>query len=170
MQQQGFSLIELVVTMAVLVSVTTIAIPAFQTSIGNAQVRTVAESIRNGLQQARAEAIKRNARVKMTLAENSAWQIGCVTVTPACPGLIAQKNATEGSSSNITVTADHNTAVFGSFGTRDAATPIALTMVNVTNTQVRGEELRALRVVLTPGGNVKVCDPAVTESGDSRRC
>ncbi|MDT7848673.1 GspH/FimT family pseudopilin [Methylophilus sp. VKM B-3414] len=170
MQQQGFTLIELVVTMAVLVSVSTIAIPAFQTSIGNAQVRTVAESIRNGLQQARAEAIKRNARVKMTLEQNSAWQVGCVTVTPNCPALIAQKSAIEGSSSNITVTADHNTAVFGSFGTRDAATPIALTVVNVSNTQVRSEELRALRVILTPGGNIKVCDPSVTENGDSRKC
>jgi type IV fimbrial biogenesis protein FimT len=50
MQQQGFTLIELVVTMVVLVAVSSIAIPSFQTAIGNSQIRTVAESVRSGLQ------------------------------------------------------------------------------------------------------------------------
>ncbi|MEZ0210248.1 MAG: Tfp pilus assembly protein FimT/FimU, partial [Methylophilus sp.] len=73
MQQQGFSLIELVVTVVVLMTVSVFAIPAFQTSIGNSQIRTVTESIKNGLQQARVEAIKRNARIRFTLQENGAW-------------------------------------------------------------------------------------------------
>lgn len=170
MLQKGFTLIELVVTMVVLVTVSSIAIPAFQTSIGNAQIRTVAESIRAGLQQARAEAIKRNAKVKFTLQTNSAWQIGCVTESANCPALITQKKAVEGSSANTTVSADNNTAVFGSFGTRDPATATALTVVNVTNSQVNATERKALRVILGAGGNVKVCDPSVTVEGDSRAC
>jgi len=170
MRQQGFSLIELVVTMAVLVAVSSIAIPAFQSSIGNAQIRTVAESIHSGLQQARMEAIKRNARVKFTLQTNSAWQIGCVTQTTTCPSTITQKSATEGSSSNTTVSADSYTAVFSGFGTRDPATPVGLSVVNITNAQVRNEERRALRVLLAAGGNVKVCDPTVTAVGDTRAC
>jgi type IV fimbrial biogenesis protein FimT len=170
MRQQGFSLIELVVTMVVLVSVATIAIPAFQTSIGNAQIRTVAESIHSGLQQARMEAIKRNARVKFTLQTNSGWQIGCVTPTTSCPTTITQKSATEGSSSNTTVAADNSTAVFSGFGTRDPATPVGLSVVNITNSQVRAEERRSLRVLLAAGGNVRVCDPSVTTAGDTRAC
>ncbi|WP_029147764.1 GspH/FimT family pseudopilin [Methylophilus sp. 5] len=170
MRQQGFSLIELVVTMAVLVSVATIAIPAFQASIGNAQIRTVAESIHSGLQQARMEAIKRNARVKFTLQTNGAWQIGCMTPTTTCPTTITQKSAMEGSSSNTTVAPDNTTAVFSGFGTRDPATPVGLSVVNITNAQVRNEERRALRVLLAAGGNVKVCDPTVTTLGDTRAC
>lgn len=170
MRQTGFTLIELVVTMVVLVAVSSIAIPAFQTAIGNAQIRTVAESIRDGLQQARVEAIKRNARVKFTLQTNSAWQVGCVTQTTACPTLITQKSASEGSSSNITVAADNYTAVFSSFGTRDPATPAGLSVVNITNGQVKAEERKALRVMLAAGGNVKVCDPSVTTVGDPRAC
>jgi type IV fimbrial biogenesis protein FimT len=170
MWQKGFTLVELVVTMVVLVAVSTIAIPAFQTAIGNAQIRTVAESIRDGLQQARVEAIKRNARVKFTLQNNSAWQVGCVIQTTTCPTVITQKSATEGSSSNTTVTADNDTAVFSSFGTRDPATPVGLSVVNITNTQVKAEERRALRVILAAGGNVKVCDPSVTAAGDPRTC
>lgn len=170
MQQQGFTLIELVVTMVVLVAVSSIAIPSFQTAIGNSQIRTVAESVRSGLQQTRAEAIKRNSKVKFTLQSNSAWQISCVVITPACPAVIAQKSATEGASSNVTVTADNYTAVFSSFGTRDPASPDALTMVNVSNSQVTAEERKALRVTLAAGGNVKVCDPSVTTVGDTRAC
>lgn len=170
MRQQGFTLVELVVAMAVLIALATVAIPAFQTSIGNAQIRTVAESIHSGLQQARMEAIKRNARVKFTLQTNSAWQIGCVTVVTGCPALITQRSATEGSSTNTAVSADNYTAVFSSFGTRDPATAVGLTVVNVTNTQVKSEERRALRVVLAAGGNVKVCDPAVSTVGDPRAC
>lgn len=170
MQQKGFSLIELVVTIVVLMAVATIAIPAFQSAIGNAQIRTVAESIRDGLQLARAEAIKRNARVKFTLQSTSAWQIGCVTPATGCPAAISQKNATEGASGNINVTADNFTAVFSGFGTRDPASEAGLTLVNITNTQVKSEELKALRVTLGAGGNVKVCDPTVSTIGDPRAC
>lgn len=170
MRQQGYSLVELVVTMVVLVAVTSLAIPAFQTSMGNAQIRTVAESIKDGLQQARSESIKRNARIQLILQTSGAWQIGCVTVTPTCPVLITQRTATEGSSSNTTVSADHYTAIFSGFGTRDIAAADALTTVDVTNSQVSSGELRALRVVLAAGGNARVCDPAVTTSGDPRAC
>lgn len=170
MQQKGFTLVELVVTITVLVAVSSIAVPAFQTAIGNAQIRTVAESIRDGLQQARMEAIKRNARVRFTLQTNSAWQIGCVTVLTGCPALISQRSAMEGSSGNTTVSADNYAAVFSSFGTRDPATPVGLSVVNITNTQVSAEERRALRVILAAGGNVKVCDPSVTATGDTRAC
>lgn len=170
MRQNGFTLVELVVTMVVLVAVSTIAIPSFQTAIGNAQIRTVAESIRDGLQQARVESIKRNARVRFTLQTNSAWQVGCVTEATGCPALITQKSATEGASSNTAVSADNYTAVFSSFGTRDPATPVGLSVVNITNTQVKAEERKALRVVLAAGGNVKVCDPSVTTEGDPRAC
>ncbi|EEF27487.1 conserved hypothetical protein [Ricinus communis] len=160
----------MVVTVAVLIAVSTIAIPAFQTSIGNAQIRTVAESIRNGLQLARGEAIKRNGRIRFTLQNSGAWQIGCVTVAADCPAVITQKSAVEGASSNTTVSADNNSVVFSGFGTRDLAAAAALTVVNVTNAQVKNEERRALRVMLNAGGYVKVCDPTVTAAGDTRAC
>lgn len=156
--------------MVVLIAASSIAIPAFQTAVGNAQVRTVAESIRDGLQLARAEAIKRNARVKFTLQSTSAWQIGCVTPATSCPATISQKSASEGSSGHINVTANNFTAVFSGFGTRDPASQTGLTIVNITNTQVKSEELKALRVTLGAGGNVKVCDPAVSIVGDPRAC
>lgn len=170
MSQQGFSLIEVVVTVVVLVSVSMVAIPAFQTAMGNAQVRTVAESIHNGLQQARMEAIKRNTKIKFTLDATSAWQLGCDVVTATCPALVSQKSASEGASQNITVTADAFATTFTSFGTRDPALATAMSQVNVSNTAVDSRERKALRILLSAGGYARVCDPAVTTAGDPRKC
>lgn len=177
MQQQGFSLIELVVTVVVLMTVSVFAIPAFQASIGNSQIRTVTESIKNGLQQARVEAIKRNARIRFTLQANGSWQLGCVNqVMPAdvasvaCPAIISQKSASEGSSANVTIVADNPSVVFTGFGARDPAVANGLSRVDVSNNQVDQDERRALRIVLAAGGHARVCDPAVTAVGDARRC
>ena len=176
MQQQGFSLIELVVTVVVLMTVSVFAIPAFQTSIGNSQIRTVTESIKNGLQQARVEAMKRNARIRFTLQENGAWQLGCVAApvdaaaAPACPAIISQKSASEGSSANVTIVADNPSVVFSGFGTRDPGVANELSRVDVSSTQVAQDERRALRIILAAGGHARVCDPAVNVAGDNRRC
>ncbi|HSH88263.1 MAG TPA: GspH/FimT family pseudopilin [Methylophilus sp.] len=179
MQQQGFSLIELVVTVVVLMTVSVFAIPAFQTSIGNSQIRTVTESIKNGLQQARVEAIKRNARIRFTLQENGAWELGCVAApvgaaaaaaVPACPAIISQKSAYEGSSANVTIVADNPSVVFSGFGTRDPGVANGLSRVDVSSIQVAQDERRALRIILAAGGHARVCDPAVNVTGDNRRC
>jgi type IV fimbrial biogenesis protein FimT len=170
MSQRGFTLIELVVTIVVLMAVSMLAVPAFQTAIGNSQIRTVAESIKNGLQQARVEAIKRNTRIRFTLQSDSSWQLGCETVTSNCPAVISRKNATEGSSGNISITADNNIAVFTSFGTRDPAIQSGLSRVDISNQSVNDNERRALRIVLAAGGFARLCDPAVTAEGDVRAC
>jgi type IV fimbrial biogenesis protein FimT len=169
MQQRGFTLIELIVTVVVMMSVSLLAIPAFQTAIGNSQIRSVAESIKNGLQQARAEAIKRNANISFILQRDSSWQFGCQTVTATCPAVISKKSATEGSSANISVVADNSTAVFTSFGTRDPAVQNGLSLVDISNAQVTDNERRALRILLAAGGYSKLCDPAA-KAGDVRAC
>jgi type IV fimbrial biogenesis protein FimT len=178
MQQQGFSLIELVVTVVVMMAVSMFAIPAFQASIGNSQIRTVTESIKNGLQQARVEAIKRNTRIRFTLQANGAWQLGCVVApdvpaaaaAPACPAVISQKSASEGSSANITITSNNPSAVFTGFGTRDPGIANGLSRVDVSSTQVAQAERRALSIILAAGGHARVCDPAVNTVGDIRKC
>jgi type IV fimbrial biogenesis protein FimT len=64
---RGFSLVELLVGMAILGVLLAIAMPAFSNWLRNARVRTAAESVQNGLQLARAEAVRRNTSVRFQL-------------------------------------------------------------------------------------------------------
>lgn len=170
MKQAGFSLVELMVGVAILVAMSAIGIPSFKNSIGNGQIKTVAESIKNGLQLSRLEAIKRNTKIKFTLSTNSAWSYGCNTITNDCPATIESKNANEGSSSNIALTiTSGNSVIFNSFGLRDSASTI--TQVEVKNTGMTDAEQRELRVTVNTGGNAKICDPDTSiPTGDPRKC
>jgi type IV fimbrial biogenesis protein FimT len=168
-KQQGFSLVELMIGVTVLVTLTSLAIPSFKSSIGNAEIRTVAESVKNGLQLARLEAIKRNTEIKFTLTTDTAWEYGCNTASSTCPAKINSKNAKEGASSNISLTiTTGNTVIFNSLGLRDTESTIS--RVDISNTNLTTTERKPLRITVSAGGSAKVCDPAVTATGDPRKC
>ena len=67
MHNRGFSLVEVMVVIAIAATLLAIAVPQFQDMITGARVRTVAESIQSGLVYARSEAIKRNAPMRFQM-------------------------------------------------------------------------------------------------------
>ena len=67
MRQRGFSLIELVVTIAVLALIHFAAMPSIGTWLDNTRIRNVADSLQNGLQIARGEAVRRNESISFWL-------------------------------------------------------------------------------------------------------
>ena len=74
-KQTGFTLVELLIAVAVIGITASIAAPSYNAFIANTKIRTTAESIINGLQLARAEAIKRNLAVTFTLNNDSSWSV-----------------------------------------------------------------------------------------------
>lgn len=62
-KQMGFTLIELMVTVAVMAIVLTVAVPAFTNVINNNRLTSQANELLNSLSFARSEAIRRNADV-----------------------------------------------------------------------------------------------------------
>lgn len=169
--QQGFTIIELMIAVVVLAIVSAIAIPSFTQFVANTQIRTTSESIRNGIQLARAEAVKRNAQVRFTLANNASWQFGCVTVVAVtCPAIIQSKAAREGGSSKITINiTGANNVTFTSLGIA-TTTPGQLSVVNIDHSGITATESRDLRVMISAGGSVKMCDPNISTTTDPRRC
>ena len=65
--QHGFSLVELIVAVAIMGILFGLAIPSYKDWIQNTRIRTAAESIQNGIQKARSEALIRNTFVEFNL-------------------------------------------------------------------------------------------------------
>ncbi len=166
-KQKGMTLVELMVGIAILGIVSAIAVPSYTEFIANTQIRTTTESIRNGLQLARAEAIKRNASVNFTLNHSTtAWVVGCITVTANCPATIQSKKPKDGGSGSVTVVVTGaNPIIFNNLGSITALSQIA-----VDNSAIAAAKSKDLRVRVGVGGNIRVCDPNVSATTDTRYC
>lgn len=172
--EEGFTLIELLVSLVVLGVFILLAMPSFSAWLMNSKIRTTAESIVNGLQVARNEAVQRNATVEFVLGAGSSWTVRCAVVAPACPDMnpIQTRATGEGSSSTITVTPSHgNTIIFNNLGlmTSPAVGVNDVVRFDVDGPSSAAADSRELRVTIRSGGNVRLCDPNVT-GADPRAC
>jgi type IV fimbrial biogenesis protein FimT len=162
----GFSLIELMVSVVVLGILASVAVPSFQTWIRNTQIRNAAESISNGLQRARAEAVSRNTNVSFVMGADSSWTIS--VVNPA--STIDQRLASEGSK-NVTRTvlpAGATTVTFSNVG-------LVVANADATNSITQFDLVAAggnqnLRVTIGTGGNARMCDPNLVSGSNPRAC
>ncbi len=172
----GFTLIELVIAIAIMAIAMGLGLPGFMDWIQNTQIRTAAESISAGLQAARNEAIRRNTPIEFTLTGNggtgeTGWQIVVRNTGEA----IQAQAAGEGSRSATLVTtpADARTVTFTGLGrvsgTNADATPV-LTQINIDNPALDATNSRDLQIGITSGGAIRMCDPNMTISGDPRKC
>lgn len=85
-RDHGASLIELMVGITLMGLLISLGIPTFSDWLRNAQIRTAAESIQNGLQFARTEAVRRNTSVRFQLT--SSLDSSCSLVTDGAYWLV----------------------------------------------------------------------------------
>lgn len=162
-RSRGLTLIELMITIAVLVVGLSLATPSFTLQISNYRVRAAAESMLNGLNYARTEAVRRNRPVSFTLsASGSGWSVDQVS-----PALNLQTRA-DGETAGLTVasTTSSRVVTFTATGMVDTS-GTRLTQVNLSAAASSSE---ARRIDIFGGGLIRLCDPAVTIPGDPRRC
>jgi type IV fimbrial biogenesis protein FimT len=174
----GFTLIELMIGITILAIVMAMGMPSYSVWIQNMRLRNAAESILNGLQLARAEAVRRNTSVEFRLGSGSSWIVGCPSPgTSDCPATIQSRATGDGSSAAVTVTAvDGTTVSFDSLGRRISPLPAvgASTAINVDidPAVLSAAQSRDLRITVNVGGDIRMCDPnvPVTVPPDSRAC
>lgn len=184
-QQRGLTLVELAVVLTIAAILYTQAAPLFSVWIGNTQTRTAAESIQNGMQLARGEAIRRNRLVQLVFTDgaNPSWSVGCAnpvdTGTPNvddpgdCLAVIQARAAGEASAQPQLgmLPADATMITFDSLGrvVANIDGSDTATQIDVANPIVNAADRRTLRVALGVAGSVRMCDPAVA-STDPRGC
>lgn len=192
----GFTLIEMMIALTVLAILLGLALPSFTAMMRNGKVRAAAESALAGLQLARSEAIKRNLQVSFAFIDNNPTSIG--TVAPAFSSVSAGRNwavyvddgtrrelidsrpAIEGGQSTVKIEIDLP-GVPASAPTRvsfdSLGRPVGLDNIGrldfsdgAVACEHAGGTVRCLRVAVSPGGSVRLCDPKVTAAADTRVC
>lgn len=172
-KSMGFTIIELMIGIAIIAVLLAIALPSFQSMILGIQVKSAAEALNNGLQLTKAEAVRRNNNVTFTLGTGTAWTVGC-TIPIAdsnadgvdeCPAVI-QSRPNEIGSGNVTLTvspAGATTVTFNGLGRAVAANPITRMDVAAVGTN------KTLRVQIS-GGSIRMCDPTIVSTANARKC
>lgn len=161
---RGFTLIEMMVCLIVLAIVIAIGMPSYSTWVQNTRLRNAAESIQNGLQLARAEAVARNRTVRFAIGEGSSWTV-CEPEGDGCTEI--QRRATgDGSSAAVTVVAVPDIANVD-FDAMGRGTAISID-IDLDPAVVLANDSRNLRVVVA-GGSVRMCDPNIA-APDARAC
>jgi type IV fimbrial biogenesis protein FimT len=186
-KQAGVSLVELMIAIVIVSLLMAMGAPSFNLWIQSTQVRTAAESIQNGLQIARTEAVRRNTNVRFRLTDAGgmvAWSVDCVTVTADCPAGIQVRSGGEGGSNAragvAVATGTLGTALaagaelpagvtfdgLGRVPTANVGTDIA--RIDVTNA-VRADARRMV-ILVSPGGQTRMCDPELDLATNPQGC
>lgn len=159
-KQAGFSLIELLIGIAIVAVLIATAMPGLKEWILNTKTRTAAESIQNGMQRARAEAVARNTNVTFTMGVNSAWTISVVN-----PASIIESRSDGDGSKDVTIVSvgGANTITFSGLGTvgipnfqpnnLDGSPPITQIDLSIPG------GTKTYRNIIGAGGNSKMCQP-----------
>lgn len=197
-QGLGFSIVEMMIAIVIAALLLFIGLPNMALWLNNTRVRTAGETLLTGLNLARVEAVRRNATVRFQLVNDltsacalstggTSWVVSLADPAGACnadpsdvnaPQIIQKKSGAEGTSAVVLTASGAATVHFNGLGRVTSPGGVAnMTNIEITNPAgvcqhvdaVNGT-IRCLRIRISTGGEVKMCDPAVTDATDPRIC
>ena len=145
---------------------------------------------------ARNEAIKRNRQVGFRLVSDlssgcsasdsgTSWVASVDDPSSKCdvaisdalaPLIVAKKSAAEGTA-KVTITAldssgeiKANTIIFNGVGRVLLTDQTPMARIDIASSALPDEQVRTLRIVLSTGGMIRMCDPRVSDTTDTRIC
>ncbi len=169
---RGFSLIELMIALAIAATLLVLAAPNFSSWMADGQIRAGGESIVSGMRVAYAEAIKRNQPVEFILdptTGSGGWTVQLQDGT----GIRAEHFGDGAAQAAFVATPGGATTVtFNPLGQIIANADATGTLAEVAVTFSGATFSTRPLTVLVGGGRtgIKLCDPAVTNADDPRYC
>jgi len=191
------SLIELMIGLAIMALLIMIGLPNMSTWLSNAQIRTAGETMLAGLTLARTEAVRRNQIVRFQMVDNLSsgcaisisgadWVVSMDDTTGACdaapsdvavPRVVQKRSGSEGTTRAVLAATTAGTVHFNGLGRVTSPGGAAnMTQLAISNPSggtcehVDGGNMRCLRINISVGGEARMCDPAVTDASDPRKC
>jgi len=191
------SLIELMIGLAIMALLIMIGLPNMATWLSNSQIRTAGETMLAGLTLARTEAVRRNQIVRFQMVSNltsgcvistsgADWVVSLDDATGACdaapsdvavPRIVQKRSGSEGTQRAVVAAATAGTLHFNGLGRVTSPGGAAnMTQLAISNPSggtcehVDGGNMRCLRINISVGGEARMCDPAVTDASDPRKC
>lgn len=155
----GFSLIELLVAIAVLAIITTLAFPAFQATRDGARVRAATEAVYSHLQFARSESVKQNRDLFVSVTAGASWCVGLSNATGCACGTAG--SCQYGPAAAL---AENNIRAADFVGVSLATTQAEMQIDNrrggtatSTTLTLTGGSSKEGRVTISPLGRVSIC-------------
>jgi len=196
---RGFTIVELLVGVALLAILLALGAPAMGTYLQNSKLASVTSVYFSALQAARSEAIRHNSATEFVLTNDAVTGADPAnTVAPSTSGrnwliraaasaggylpMIDAGTAGEGQGApgpaavQVQVSASApavwtGVIPFNGFGATDGPYTIDITNPVAGSCAGSGGSVRCRRIMVSPGGRIAACDPAAAAStGDSRAC
>ncbi|MDA8093815.1 MAG: GspH/FimT family pseudopilin [Betaproteobacteria bacterium] len=177
----GFTLIEVVVVLAIMAITAVLAFPNFEVWLQNEQIRTVAESIQSGLQLAHDEAARQNQDVDFVLTTNAPTS-GGVSPNTGGSNWVVRTDSQQTFIQGFDATPYPNVAVscLTSAGSSCSTGSIVFQSIGLTSLtgqaiiqvshRTNASNYRTLKILVGTGGTIRLCDPALSLSTNPQGC
>lgn len=193
-------MVEVVIALGIMALLLALGVPQYATFLNNARIRASTDNLAAGLNLARSEAVKRNARVEFVLTDEEPiallvnalpastsgmnWVVREWVPTAGSYSFIEGKSGLEGSgrggqtpvviASSSTDATYAGIVSFNGFGAASVTRPLLVEISNPSGGACAAATspgpMRCLHIIVSPGGQIRQCDPKVTASGDTRAC